>query len=734
MRITHAHQSVAFALAAILTSFCSRGVASDTPSATFNSQTGQVVLTSGPLELTIQTQGRINPRGLRDRASGQVFADRDYTWGHNEAPKMEGPPTMEALPDGGRRVALSGRLNNIVVEQIFTALADPPGAILEEITLRNPSDKPIDASSFRCGFVKQVRQGETWAPDAQIVRFCPVPYRRETNGQMQEFPLKEVVQHGVTFGGWMEPQQPTPIWGAEGWVWTMGDRTFLIAKHNPDGMEWSLMAPCVRGQDTGIRFAGAGQWKYGHPEGLTQLKAGAAYRFGPTLIQAVQGDWKQAYYAYRRWVESHGCRTPAGYNPPVHWNELYDNEFYPRACALGGQFFGTGGKGFCPEYYEANKKLQNEFYTLELMKGEAAKAKELGCEALYMDPGWEVGPSRQIWDAQRLGPMESFVKMAREEYGLKVSLWCSLGGVPPTIGDPSACPPEARTLDKDGKPVEFLTCFASPAFLDTKAKELIALARCGAAFFMFDSNQYSGPCHDRTHGHEIPSTREEHARALLELARRVKKEYPNVLIEAHDFVTGPCGIHYTPTYYGYARPHSFDCLWGHEFMWNSMDDLLSRRAVSLYYYNLAYSIPLYLHVGLKTDNEQALVFWWYASTCRHLGVGGKHPNPAVWEAQKKAMRTYLPLKRFFTQGAFYGLDEMTHAHTLADQRECVLNCFNLDDAPATKEVRFRPADIGLPAGKVEVEGALPRTDGDEIVLQMPLAARGHQLVRVKSRP
>jgi hypothetical protein len=44
-------------------------------------------------------------------------------------------------------------------------------------------------------------------------------------------------------------------------------------------------------------------------------------------------------------------------------------------------------------------------------------------------------------------------------------------------------------------------------------------------------------------------------------------------------------------------------------MWNPTDDLLSRRAVSLYCYNLAYSLPLHLHVNLKRDNESALVFW-----------------------------------------------------------------------------------------------------------------------------
>ena len=248
---------------------------------------------------------------------------------------------------------------------------------------------------------------------------------------------------------------------------------------------------------------------------------------------------------------------------------------------------------------------------------------------------------------------------------------------------------------------------------------------------MFDSDQYSGPCYDKAHGHSIPSTREEHAKALFELARRIKAKYPHVLIELHDPITGPSGIHYTPSYFGYAPPNSFDCLWGHEFMWNSMDDLLSGRAVSLYYYNLAYGIPLYLHVGLKTDNENALVFWWYASTCRHLGVGGK-PGPAVWEADKRAMRTYMPLKRFYTQGEFYGIEETVHAHTLPDLRQSVLNVFNLSDKPIQKEVRLRAADVGLPAGSIRAEGDSFTATGDEITVKMTIPAHGHQLVKVKA--
>ena len=67
-------------------------------------------------------------------------------------------------------------------------------------------------------------------------------------------------------------------------------------------------------------------------------------------------------------------------------------------------------------------------------------------------------------------------------------------------------------------------------------------------------------------------------------------------------------------------------------MWDPLNDIVvtgskyitNMRAKSLYYYNLAYNIPLYLHINLKTDNANALAFWWYASTCRHLGIGGKY--------------------------------------------------------------------------------------------------------------
>ncbi len=142
---------------------------------------------------------------------------------------------------------------------------------------------------------------------------------------------------------------------------------------------------------------------------------------------------------------------------------------------------------------------------------------------------------------------------------------------------------------------------------------------------------------------------------------------------------------------------------------------------------------------------------WYASTCRHLGIGGKHPDPAVWEAHKRAMRDYLRLKRFYTQGVFYGVDETVHAHTLPDEGKSVLNVFNLADIEVEREIRFRLSEVGLGPGPVGVlvgagprlpavaatgvgaqVGACPHTqDGDLVTLDLRMPARSQALVQVE---
>ena len=172
----------------------------------------------------------INARSLRDVAGGQVYADRDYAWqsgGKLGFPKLDGLPETTESADGGRSITFKGRLGEIAVEQRFTLPKNEPGVILEQITISNPTDKPLDTSSFRCGFAKKIREGEKWSADAAKIRFCPIPYRRETSGQMQVFPLQDVAKHGMAYTGWMEPVVQTPIWGAEGWVWSYNSPLLL---------------------------------------------------------------------------------------------------------------------------------------------------------------------------------------------------------------------------------------------------------------------------------------------------------------------------------------------------------------------------------------------------------------------------------------------------------------------------------------------------------------------------
>ena len=76
--------------------------------------------------------------------------------------------------------------------------------------------------------------------------------------------------------------------------------------------------------------------------------------------------------------------------------------------------------------------------------------------------------------------------------------------------------------------------------------------------------------------------------------------------------------------------------------------------------------------------------------------------------------TYRRLKPFYARGRFFGIDGQTHVHTDPDgDQRAVVNCFNLDDDPVTREIVFRPADLELdPAAAFAFAGAEFTRDGD----------------------
>ena len=95
------------------------------------------------------------------------------------------------------------------------------------------------------------------------------------------------------------------------------------------------------------------------------------------------------------------------------------------------------------------------------------------------------------------------------------------------------------------------------------------------------------------------------------------------------------------------------------------------------------------------------------------------------------MKTYHGLKRFYTQGTFYGLDESVHVHTLADRGRAVINAFDLCDEPTTRDITFDLADIGLHGdGKIDVRGAEFRQEGSTVMVRLNLPASGTALAEI----
>jgi hypothetical protein len=223
---------------------------------------------------------------------------------------------------------------------------------------------------------------------------------------------------------------------------------------------------------------------------------------------------------------------------------------------------------------------------------------------------------------------------------------------------------------------------------------------------------------------------EEHSRGIIEVMKRVKAEYPELLIEAHDRVSG--GIQdYMPLYYEHNLDGqvTFDEHWGFEYMWNPYMDLLSGKALSLYEYNLAFDIPLYLHINLGFDNTAALSFWWYASTCRHLGLGGIKPGHRNWDGHVAAMSTYLSLKPYFASGRFVGLDRLLHGHVLDREKSAVLVAFNLASDAVKLEHPLDLRLMGIPSGAT-LRGDGLTHDGDRWVFGATMDGLSARAIKV----
>ncbi len=666
---------------------------------------------------------------LHSPEMGMDFADRPYHYalsGRVGAGALVSDCGLaeKACQEHGGKTTVTGRFANTGIEllQVFR----PVGEHLEEtISLKNPNAEPVTLSRLELGFVAEIGHRTGW-------RLCAIPFRVQLDGSVHDYSNDDLIQGEFSNATYTDTTRPEPPLADEGclrseaWAWGTGERGLVVIKYNPEDIELSVACPWEEEGERLLRFGGAGFSLYGEPSSARRLEPGQQVAFGKTIYAPYEGGLNRAFLCYRDFLDSQGHTFPEDYNPPVNWNELYDVGWY---------------------HSDAEQLKKN--YTREALLREAEKARACGCELLYLDPGWEVAEGTTLWDESRLGTVAEMVQTLKEQYGL------DLGYRTVVHCYTDYWPHEylVRHPDREPGPVPWYgaslweVCLCNRKFWQEKLERILRISRHGIRFMMFDEMDWRGPCYDPTHGHPVPTTPLDHVRAGYSLCEEVRRQCPGLVAEAHDPVWPWSTSIYTPTYFGqgFGERGSYDENWGFEYMWNCIEDLKSGRALALYYYNLGCNIPLYLHITMSADNDNAVFFWWAASTVRHLGIGGKYGHESVQDDVNMAlpehdpeqrfalyqeqMRLYKRLKPYFVRGTFHGLAEHIHLHTLPEAEGGVVVAFNLTEGE--QELQFRVRQDLLNGGRdMVVEGAEAEWIEEGLDLRLKLGAMCPAVIRI----
>jgi len=660
-------------------------------------------------ELKVQNRGDQFRYILYSKIDNIVYADEDYHYriltsskkgsryayllhlgSEYKAKKLS---SREIRKEGDEKLIIEGTFEDTNISIIHEFKLENESKWLDEkITIFNRGSKKIRIGLINLGLKKGFfKQYTGWIDHLDEYTLTAIPTRRYF-GYGDDRRKENFSANDILFGAWVEKEADMPGFCAEGWLWGNEQGGLLICKYNPSQMEYSRFhrlpttLPGRGAEDVNVIFGGVSLYE-GNPEPATTLGPETSYSFGVTRYAVYQGDYKEGYYLYRSHLEEHGHKFKPDYDPPVHWNELYNLGWVSEKTG----FFVEG--------------IEFEAYTLEQLYEEAEIARDIGAECLYLDPGWNIALGSSIWNAERFGPLKEFSQNIHEKYGLKLALHLMMN----FEGEDE--PDEFYLRSKTGVKVvadPYINLFslcANNHWVEEKTRRVFELAKEGIDFFMFDFTDLSTfmvdnvGCFSKDHGHEVPMLRNTHAENIFKVIQNVKKKNPQILIEAHDRGVRPRH----PLYYQHSLPHSFDENWGFECMWNPMQDLLSGRATQLFEYNLAYSIPLYLHINENSDNENMLQFWWYASLARHLGIGGlKDRKSPKYETLKQAMILYKSIKDIMTRGTFYGLDYDVHLHMAEDNASGVITAYNLTSRIKKVSIQLDLSNFGLHVSKTEI--------------------------------
>ncbi|MFW9949088.1 MAG: hypothetical protein ACFFKA_03045 [Candidatus Thorarchaeota archaeon] len=646
---------------------------------------------------------------LKSKVTNEIYADEDYHYriltsgkkgsryvylfGANSEYSAKKLIMRKFRKEGNNILIVEGKFEEtgIYLSQKFILRNNSPW-LDEYITLINNSKKKARLALINMGFKKALfRQYSGWNDHLDEYTLTSIPtrrYYRYGDDRKKEF----FTANDLVFKAWVDVSVEMPGFCDEGWLWGNSKGGLLTCNYNPSQMEYSRFfrlgeeLPGRGVEDIYVIFGGVKLYE-GNPEAVTRLNPYESYSFGVSRYAVYEGNYKNGYYLYRSHLEEKGHKFKNSYDPPVHWNELYNLGWVSEKTG----FFVEG--------------IDFEIYTLEQLYEEAALAKDIGAECLYLDPGWNTALGSEIWNEKCFGSLKEFSETIHNEYGLKLALHLMMNF------EGKDAPEEWYLISKNGVKmvadpyINLYSLCANEQWVQEKTKRLLKLAKEGIDFFMFDFTDLGNflfdelGCFNKEHGHEVPMKRQTHVENIFRVIQNVKKEYPNILIEAHDRGVKPRH----PLYFQHNLLHSFDENWGFECMWNPMHDILSGRALQLFEYNLAYSIPLYLHINENSDNENMLQFWYYASLARHLGIGGlSNKEDEKYKALKNAMILYKELKPYFTRGRFYGIEQNIHLHVDEKTKLGVLTAYNLTSRAQKVEIQVVPKIYNLNVKSIEL--------------------------------
>ncbi len=672
-------------------------------------------------ELKIELNERVGSIILKDNYSEVEFADYLYRYSalvelQGSVMELEGlwnPEITEKEPDrGGKIVTISGNLGNIPNSPTINIrhrfyIPEDGDFCEEQIILQNLDEAELVMKGYRFGFRKKLACPVQYGGpgiDIEKYRLIALPFRLQPDGKKHDYTLNEI------FNGWyecsefynpMRTRQEVVDCGrgrSEGWAWTDGENGLLILKYNPNAVEYSMIET-----ETDLNFGGASPSLYDEPFEARRLKNGQPISFGMSHYHFYEGRWRRGSYIFREFLSGLGHGLPDSYSTGLFW--------YAR---LGCE---SAGDGKC---------------SIDALESEASRAAELGCQEIYLDSSWESCIGSDLWDTERIGDVAALISHFREEYGLSVGLKssgrCYCDAYPGLYrrnshGDIGYHSPY--------QPVPFYEpCFSGLDYQQEKIRRLTRIVEAGTSFIAFDAYDWRGRCFDDEHGHSVPTSPSIHSASVVDIIRKLREKFPNLTIAASDMIW-PWGVRYLPIYQLHDEK-GFCEIMAFGFGYESYEALISGKALSLFYYNLGYSIPLFGWVDMDTDNDNCLAFWCYASTIRHFGIGGRATNPEKLNVYRKAIAQYIELKELYTLGEFYGLDELTHIHVLPEKGLGVVNIYNLTDMPITREIEIRPSDLGL-FGELEVEGAVYTHIGGTLMLELDIPPQCPVIVKLKEK-